>query len=1127
MGSKKNKGSTPVKYYATFEQAICMAPVDAIVSIKINDELAYNEPITQSKIFSIDAPNLFGGDKSEGGVSGSCEARFGYLLQEKSQYLADKTKELVSACRGILSIVAKDFYIGQSPYAKPWHFRIKSTLCNYDYSENWYREKATIAHDGSSDGSRLQTKKNTGQYWRVSSNLGTDELYGYAVGTHDTYTTLEKGQSATVDTFSAKDLSVISGKGQTYTHNRYSLTQEGWGGVVYTEVLTPVKILLPVYGQTYYDKDTYFTNSPYTNEPIKGDLTDFPRTINARSDISYNNGYWIFKRPTDNSTGTQLNWVLGVEEARETGHFGRETVYNVVSGNFGNTTSASSYIVFTDGRACYCGHKSGNNYTVQGVKPVNNTANTGYGMTFYASQGTFDSGDTVLAFGVDTDKGIAYLMVHNGDDVIVRINNITSQKNLENVVIGTYASLLPYAEDTECCFVMTRTYMIGFCGTHVIHFVRSFELADYDGSQLDYNPAHAIREAITSKVWGLGKDPSVIDDANFRAAADTLYAEQLGISFVFESDDKVSDFISDVLRIIGGVLRVDRSTGLVQLKLFRDDYDTDDLLTFNSDNVLEIKDVKRTALSECVNQVTIKYKNWETGEDASLVYQDLALLQQQGEPINADFDYPYVYWKDTAVKLAQRDLYENASQFLTCSLTVGLQGRTLNLGDCIILDFPHLGIENSVFRILKINYGGSSSNNVQMELVQDKFFMPDSAGYTAGGTPVITVPTITTNFDYVKATELPYYVLYKLEQDPDGMLNDDETAGKLGVFVSAYNTVKVDSAEEYLTSNGTSFNYIGSVNKEDFVPSCVLVNEISQLATSMRYENGSNLSSVSVADGCVGFIDDEIVGIGEIDPYYKTVQISRGLFDTVPAIHKPGAVLFIANLNNSSICNDDEFTGGENYMIKVAVMSGNTLADLTATNTQNVVFDARCYRPYPPACVKIGGVFFPQMGAVDWYYRGNMTWKNRNRLTQIADDYMLWIDTDGVAVETGTVYKVGISNRSGSIYSVSDVSPNTSSYDIIVPCDIEDYAKIEVWSERDSVASIQKVVFEGELPDLVMEFGMNLTTGQLTVTMNTRNPTTFAIVNGELEVTTPSDYHTVYSAGTGEDTGYLIRTYEV
>ena len=60
-----------------------------------------------------------------------------------------------------------------------------------------------------------------------------------------------------------------------------------------------------------------------------------------------------------------------------------------------------------------------------------------------------------------------------------------------------------------------------------------------------------------------------------------------------------------------------------------------------------------------------------------------------------------------------------------------------------------------------------------------------------------------------------------------------------------------------------------------------------------------------------------------------------------------------------------------------------------------------------------------------------------------------------------------------------------------------------------------------------MTFGVNLTTGQLTVAMNTRNPTTFEIVDGEIEVTAPSDYHTVYSAGTGEDTGYLIRTYEV
>ena len=208
-------------------------------------------------------------------------------------------------------------------------------------------------------------------------------------------------------------------------------------------------------------------------------------------------------------------------------------------------------------------------------------------------------------------------------------------------------------------------------------------------------------------------------------------------------------------------------------------------------------------------------------------------------------------------------------------------------------------------------------------------------------------------------------------------------------------------------------------------------------------------------------------------------------------------------------------------------MSANVMPDLSAIPSLEIGFTARCLRPYPLANVKIDSVYFPEMQTVDWYYRGRSTWNNRNRLTQLADDYLLWTDAVNAAVETGVTYKYSVSNRSGSIYSVSSFSPSASYCDIIVPCDIEEYAIIEMWAERDEVDSLQKIRFEGVLQELVMTFGVNLTTGQLTVAMNTRNPTVFEIVNGEIEVTAPSDYHTVYSAGTGEDTGYLIRTYEV
>ena len=424
---------------------------------------------------------------------------------------------------------------------------------------------------------------------------------------------------------------------------------------------------------------------------------------------------------------------------------------------------------------------------------------------------------------------------------------------------------------------------------------------------------------------------------------------------------------------------------------------------------------------------------------------------------------------------------------------------------------------------MKINYGGSDTNNVQMEIVQDKFSYPVSSGYTSGGTPVIRPPSITRQFDFVRLAELPYYVLYKLGKDPDSMLADNTAAGRLGVLVSAYNTVRTDSAEEYLTADGNTFAYIGSVDKKDFVPSCVAVNDIDYLTTSFKYEKGSNLDSVRVDQGRIGFIDDEIVGIGVIDPYYRTVEISRGLFDTVPAKHAAGSVLYIAALDNDTICNDDEFTGGEIYQIKVAPMSANVMPDLSAMPSLDIGFTARCLRPYPLANVKIDSVYFPEMQTVDWYYRGRSTWNNRNRLTQLADDYLLWTDAVNAAVETDVTYKYSVSNKSGDIYRVTSFSPSDAYCDIVLPCDIEEYAIIEIWAERDEVDSLQKIRFEGEIQDLVLDFGIDPATGEMRVALNTNSPLEFDFDGDDLEITCPADFETAF-ARDGDD---LARQYVI
>ena len=56
------------------------------------------------------------------------------------------------------------------------------------------------------------------------------------------------------------------------------------------------------------------------------------------------------------------------------------------------------------------------------------------------------------------------------------------------------------------------------------------------------NPAHIIYEVLTSYEFGIGMAPSDIDLASFTAAADTLYAEGMGLWFFWEGEQSAEDW---------------------------------------------------------------------------------------------------------------------------------------------------------------------------------------------------------------------------------------------------------------------------------------------------------------------------------------------------------------------------------------------------------------------------------------------------------------------------------------------------------------------------------------------------------------------------------------------------------
>ncbi|MCU0988046.1 MAG: phage tail protein [Xanthomonadales bacterium] len=144
MGSGK-KVTVGYRYYLGLHMGLCHGPVDAVKSLVVGDRAAWNGNQTTSGAVSVSAPELFGGDKKEGGVVGTLDILMGESTQVENSYLASTIGATIPAFRGILSAVWRGGQVtANNPYIKPWAFRVKRILQGWVGGSAWYPEKAEI-----------------------------------------------------------------------------------------------------------------------------------------------------------------------------------------------------------------------------------------------------------------------------------------------------------------------------------------------------------------------------------------------------------------------------------------------------------------------------------------------------------------------------------------------------------------------------------------------------------------------------------------------------------------------------------------------------------------------------------------------------------------------------------------------------------------------------------------------------------------------------------------------------------------------------------------------------------------------------------------------------------------------
>lgn len=160
MGSKSKKITAGFRYFMGIHMGLGRGPIDEICEIKVGDRQAWVGSQTEPGTIKINAPELFGGDKAEGGIKGDLQVLMGGASQVPTQELRDMLSDnQVPGFRGVVTTFFDGMICAMNPYPKAWKYRVRRILKGWHNDAPWYPAKAVIEMEGSAPEEGTRTIK--------------------------------------------------------------------------------------------------------------------------------------------------------------------------------------------------------------------------------------------------------------------------------------------------------------------------------------------------------------------------------------------------------------------------------------------------------------------------------------------------------------------------------------------------------------------------------------------------------------------------------------------------------------------------------------------------------------------------------------------------------------------------------------------------------------------------------------------------------------------------------------------------------------------------------------------------------------------------------------------------------
>ncbi len=566
-----------------------------------------------------------------------------------------------------------------------------------------------------------------------------------------------------------------------------------------------------------------------------------------------------------------------------------------------------------------------------------------------------------------------------------------------------------------------------------------------DGQVRAMNPAHMLYEIYTNRENGLGLDRAMLDDAAFRSAALKLYNEGFGLCLGWKrSAGTLADFRDQITDHIGAYCGPDRNTGLITLKLIRDDYNVEDLPLFDEDSgLLSIEDDETGSAVLAPSQLYVEFTDAITGETRRARAVNPAIAQVQGGPSSETKSYPGLPTGDLAARVVQRDMRVKASILRKYKVKLDRRGANIGPADAFRIRSLKRGIAEVVVRAGRIEDGTLANGAITITCLQDVFGLPSSSFVAVP--PSGYVPPDRTPYAPIlrRLMEVPYRELAGLIDQANLELVDVTAAWAASL---AARPSGLSLSYSLMTRPGTSGAFTDR-GTADWCPTALLVAALPASAGPNVVTVTAALDLDQVAVGQAALLDDEIVRVDAINLTASQVTLARGCADTVPAQHAAGARIWF--YDGFEGADETEYTSSVTVQAKLLTnTSQGQLAEGLAA-ADSLTLGGRQGRPYPPARLLIGGFSYPDSVEGDVL----VDWAHRDRLIQ--GDQLIDTSLASIGPEAGTTYSARLLRAADNV--VLDTKTGIVGSSTTLATSYEGLVTAEVWSIRAGLESLQRL----------------------------------------------------------------------